>query len=39
LLFCRLVFIADILQVMLLQKISKNLGGTPNGWTQWVYIH
>jgi hypothetical protein len=28
---CRGIFIAYMLQVSLLQKISKNPGGTPNG--------
>jgi hypothetical protein len=37
-LFCW-VFIAYMLQVMLLQKISKNPDGTTNGCTQWVSIH
>jgi hypothetical protein len=37
--FCHLVCTTDILQIGLLQKISKNPGRTPNGCAQWVYIH
>jgi hypothetical protein len=37
--FCRGIFIVYMLQVLLLQKISKNLGGTPNVCAQWVSSH